>query len=185
MKKLVFLSVIVLLLSSFHFVAYAHPGSLDEKGGHYDSSTGKYHYHHGYPAHLHTNGQCPYDFDDQTNREYNPSQSTNSTTGKMILENSYTLWDHITNIATAIGVSAMLGLLILLVFLKQITTSFKGIQTSVFYDKLVFSSSFLCPFTCTLSSIYNLFGFKVLLFWTIAFFLMYQWAKAVYKKQTK
>ena len=185
MKKLVFLSAIVLLLSSFHFVAYAHPGSLDEKGGHYDSSTGKYHYHHGYPAHQHTNGKCPYDFDDQTNREYYPSHFTNSSTDKIIIEKTYTLWDHMTNIVTAMGVSAMLGLVILLVFWKQITTSFNGIQTSFFYDKLVFSLSFLCPLTCTLSNIYNMYGIQTLLFWPIAFFLMYQWAKAVYKKQTK
>lgn len=45
---------------------YAHPGRTDANGGHYDRSTGEYHYHHGYPAHQHINGTCPYDFDDRT-----------------------------------------------------------------------------------------------------------------------
>ena len=30
-------------------------------GGHYDNSTGKYHFHHGKSAHQHENGRCPYD----------------------------------------------------------------------------------------------------------------------------
>lgn len=41
--------------------AGAHSGKTDANGGHWDNSTGEYHYHHGYPAHQHTNGICPYD----------------------------------------------------------------------------------------------------------------------------
>lgn len=46
--------------------AAAHPGKTDSRGGHYNRSTGEYHYHHGYPAHQHIDGTCPYDFDDKT-----------------------------------------------------------------------------------------------------------------------
>lgn len=56
----------ILLYLSFPLSASAHPGITDSKGGHYDRSTGVYHYHHGYSAHFHSNGQCPYDFDDKT-----------------------------------------------------------------------------------------------------------------------
>lgn len=38
----------------------AHSGRTDSKGGHYNTETGEYHYHHGYPAHQHTGGYCPY-----------------------------------------------------------------------------------------------------------------------------
>ena len=42
----------------------AHSGRTDINGGHRDnknvSGLGPYHYHHGYPAHLHTGGVCPY-----------------------------------------------------------------------------------------------------------------------------
>lgn len=42
----------------------AHSGRTDSRGGHHDyknkSGLGSYHYHHGYPAHLHRNGVCPY-----------------------------------------------------------------------------------------------------------------------------
>lgn len=45
--------------------ALAHSGRTDRSGGHHDnknkSGLGSYHYHcGGYPAHLHTNGVCPY-----------------------------------------------------------------------------------------------------------------------------
>jgi hypothetical protein len=60
----------------------AHPGKTDNNGGHTDSSTGEYHYHHGYPAHDHydMNGDgikdCPYNFDDKTG--YNTGNSSQS-----------------------------------------------------------------------------------------------------------
>lgn len=47
------------------FTVSAHSGRTDAGGGHHDyknvSGLGSYHYHHGYPAHLHENGICPYD----------------------------------------------------------------------------------------------------------------------------
>lgn len=63
MKKwmLVLLSVFLVFTS-----ASAHSGKTDANGGHYDHSTGEYHFHHGFPAHQHTDGVCPYDFEDQT-----------------------------------------------------------------------------------------------------------------------
>ena len=68
MKKLhsfiAFLLLAALLLS---IVSFAHPGRTDSKGGHHDGNS--YHYHHGYPPHKHTNGECPYNFDDQTKHE--------------------------------------------------------------------------------------------------------------------
>lgn len=45
--------------------AQAHSGRTDSQGGHHDnqnkSGLGSYHYHHGYSAHLHPGGVCPYD----------------------------------------------------------------------------------------------------------------------------
>ena len=61
MKK--FLSLVITILFIFSlcsFVVFAHSGRTDSNGGHFDSSTGEYHYHHGYPAHQHPNGVCPY-----------------------------------------------------------------------------------------------------------------------------
>lgn len=62
-----FLAVTVLPVQSGCFVltAEAHSGRTDASGGHRDnknkSGLGSYHYHHGYPAHLHPDGLCPYD----------------------------------------------------------------------------------------------------------------------------
>ena len=47
----------------------AHGGRTDSQGGHYDRSMGEYHFHHGYPAHQHENGVCPYEFDDRTGED--------------------------------------------------------------------------------------------------------------------
>jgi hypothetical protein len=41
-------------------LSFAHSGRTDGKGGHHDNINGGYHYHHGYPAHDHPNGTCPY-----------------------------------------------------------------------------------------------------------------------------
>lgn len=47
-------------------LTFLHSGSTDDITGHYDQYTGEYHYHHGYPAHDHseTNADgtinCPY-----------------------------------------------------------------------------------------------------------------------------
>ena len=53
------------MILSLSLSAFAHGGRTDESGGHKDnknkSGLGGYHYHcGGYPAHLHTNGVCPY-----------------------------------------------------------------------------------------------------------------------------
>lgn len=46
MRRFIFVMALVssLVLCS---LAYAHPGKLDANGGHYDKSTGEYHYHKG------------------------------------------------------------------------------------------------------------------------------------------
>lgn len=72
-KTLLLLSATVLLggvspyipETGMHIVAEAHSGRTDGNGGHRDnknkSGLGSYHYHcGGHPAHLHTNGTCPY-----------------------------------------------------------------------------------------------------------------------------
>ena len=62
MKKLISFVLIYIFALSF---ATAHRGKTDAQGGHYDyeneSGLGSYHYHHGYSAHLHENGVCPYE----------------------------------------------------------------------------------------------------------------------------
>ena len=40
---------------------YAHSGGTDSQGGHWNHSTGEYHFHHGHGEHQHPNGICPYD----------------------------------------------------------------------------------------------------------------------------
>lgn len=58
------LLVILAVLICVPLTVLSHSGRTDESGGHRDnrnvSGLGSYHYHHGYPAHLHENGVCPY-----------------------------------------------------------------------------------------------------------------------------
>lgn len=72
MKRLLVL-VLALLLS---LPVFAHSGGTDSNGGH--NGPGGYHYHHGYPAHQHEGGECPYDFDDRTGESSGTSSSGSS-----------------------------------------------------------------------------------------------------------
>lgn len=80
------LTILSVLLITLIIPVFAHPGSLDANGGHYDRSTGEYHYHHGYPAHQHTNGICPYDFKDNPNDDYSPKKNSSSSNSAITAE---------------------------------------------------------------------------------------------------
>lgn len=89
MRKFVRSLVLVPLLALVCLsVVFAHPGKTDADGGHYNRSTGEYHYHHGYPEHQHPNGECPYDFDDQTGIN-SGSPSTGSSSNLPPVRRSY------------------------------------------------------------------------------------------------
>lgn len=80
-RKLIVSAICFLFLTLLCAGASAHSGRTDSSGGHYDNSTGEYHYHHGYPAHQHENGVCPYDFD---SRSSNSGFSSNSSSGSAL-----------------------------------------------------------------------------------------------------
>ena len=82
MKRLLTALLALLLCCT---VALAHPGSTDAAGGHYDRSTDEYHYHHGYPAHQHPSGVCPYGFDDRTGHNSGTSSGSTSDDGPYVL----------------------------------------------------------------------------------------------------
>ena len=79
-KSLLCLFIVFITILSVIVPAFAHSGRTDSRGGHYDSSTGEYHYHHGYPAHQHTGGKCPYDYDDKTSYNSNTSSTSKNST---------------------------------------------------------------------------------------------------------
>ncbi len=109
MKKLLVALFALLLCCT---VALAHPGGTDAAGGHYDRSTGEYHYHHGHKAHQHYNGQCPYNFDDRTGADSRPSGGSDSGSVEMpVLRNdsdtaepvkaSTSTWDDLVSLITS------------------------------------------------------------------------------------
>lgn len=73
-KLLLFLLICLLIPTT----ASAHAGRTDSNGGHTNHATGEYHYHHGYSAHQHPDGVCPYDFDDQTGQSSGTSSGSSS-----------------------------------------------------------------------------------------------------------
>lgn len=83
MKKILILLTALLVISLVTIMAFAHPGRTDSNGGHTDHSTGEYHYHHGYPAHQHIGGRCPYDYEDRTD------SGSSSSSGSGSYESSY------------------------------------------------------------------------------------------------
>lgn len=70
--------LVIVLLISVPFPVFAHSGGTDEYGGHYVDGTNEYHYHHGYPAHDHVDGKCPYDFDDNVDHDRDNSSDDSS-----------------------------------------------------------------------------------------------------------
>ena len=84
MKKCISFLLLVLLCVAIPCVAFAHSGRTDGDGGHTESSTGEYHWHHGYPAHDHYdmdgNGtiDCPYNFVDHTDHSTGSSSSSST-----------------------------------------------------------------------------------------------------------
>lgn len=96
-------------------IAQAHSGRTDSQGGHHDyknkSGLGSYHYHHGYPAHLHPNGVCPYDNANASsaanqNSSSAPAQKTqpvlNAADYKLVFDSAYYYNNH-TDLQTTIG----------------------------------------------------------------------------------
>lgn len=101
-KRLLFFLTLICLVIVFTIPVFAHSGRTDSNGGHYDTSTGEYHYHHGYSAHQHTNGVCPYEYDDKTSHNSNQdsgskssSQDSTSFFGYLV---SFILWVLITGL---------------------------------------------------------------------------------------
>ena len=86
MKARIRAAAVICTAAVMAMTAMAHSGRTDGDGGHYDSSTGEYHYHHGYPAHQHIDidgdgiPDCPFDFDDKTGQS-SGSPGTGSWTG--------------------------------------------------------------------------------------------------------
>ena len=60
-----FVLVLVFIILLIPASVLAHSGRTDGNGGHTDKSTGVYHYHHGYSAHQHPGGVCPYEDDSE------------------------------------------------------------------------------------------------------------------------
>ena len=97
-KKIVkFTSICVLTIIIMCNITFAHSGRTDSNGGHRDnknkSGLGSYHYHcGGHPAHLHTNGICPYSNNSatSTNKGNTSDSSTATNTNKGNTSNSST-----------------------------------------------------------------------------------------------
>ena len=82
LKKLISITLLITSLVT-PISANAHSGRTDSKGGHRDnknvSGLGSYHYHcGGNPAHLHTNGVCPYNSTSSNSSSSSSSSSSNA-----------------------------------------------------------------------------------------------------------
>ena len=81
-KKIVTVILIFVFSILICNITFAHSGRTDSNGGHKDnknkSGLGSYHYHcGGHPAHLHTNGVCPYS-SSSSKTTYKSSSSSSS-----------------------------------------------------------------------------------------------------------
>ncbi len=108
MKK--FLSLILALIMVCS-ITLAHSGRTDANGGHHNRSTGEYHYHHGYSAHQHENGVCPYSKINNATSTSNKNNSDTSSTPTSIAVQK----DKDSNKAT---IDSLLGYGIIFIFIS-------------------------------------------------------------------
>lgn len=74
MRKISITAILLIIVTALsHFTVLSHSGRTDSNGGHYNRSTGEYHYHHGLPAHDHEDGICSYS---STNASQKNSRNT-------------------------------------------------------------------------------------------------------------
>lgn len=84
-RKIITIILIITSIITIEINAEAHSGRTDANGGHRDnknkSGLGSYHYHcGGHPAHLHTNGVCPYSSKSSSSSSKKSSNSKNKST---------------------------------------------------------------------------------------------------------
>jgi hypothetical protein len=86
MKKIFIIAILSVFVCGAPHYSYAHSGRTDSSGGHKDnknaSGLGAYHYHHGYKAHLHSDGLCPYDSVSENKKEKNNESASDSAESK-------------------------------------------------------------------------------------------------------
>ena len=81
-KRIITIVVSAILIFIFALPVFAHPGSLDENGGHYDRKTGEYHYHDG----DHTTNPTP---------APTPTEKPNTAPSSLDNENTLSAWNLI------------------------------------------------------------------------------------------
>ena len=87
------ITVLIVFLLMICTTSYAHSGRTDSNGGHRDnqnkSGLGSYHYHcGGHPAHLYTNGVCPYSSSSSSSKKSSGSKTKSSSSSKTTTSSS-------------------------------------------------------------------------------------------------
>ncbi len=124
-KKLFMFCLLIIIVFSLPQSVSAHPGKTDSSGGHYNHSTGEYHYHHGYSAHDHWDMDddgdidCPYRFDDQTSHNSGSISSSNSSSvssGK----NNFSTTEQTEEVTVPSFIYWIIGFLIIVIIIMYI-----------------------------------------------------------------
>lgn len=84
MKKNLIILLFIIASLSVAITSFAHSGRTDSRGGHYNRSTGEYHYHHGYPEHSHPGGICPYENKSTTREDTTTTSESKKRTEKSL-----------------------------------------------------------------------------------------------------
>ena len=140
MKKILFLLLTLILLTQN---ITAHPGSLDENGGHYNRKTGEYHYHEG--THTESNSSSSKNSSTPYNGSFNKKTPTTPYKDKTITESAEkmsepkaTSYDKKGSYLSSIGLGGWIIISIL----------FISLICGLIYDaKSTLSTIILLPFT--------------------------------------
>ena len=153
--------------------AFAHPGRTDSKGGHYDRQNGGYHYHHGYSAHHHPNGVCPYETENSyyvQDDDYISDNKKNKSSFDFLVKLSSDFTWHTSDAVHLLVYFFIIAIIIRVAFFQR-----SKITKSILTLKIL-NANHICLFiyfaiglVCSLSLVfpYHLSGFEFILQWSL------------------
>lgn len=96
--------IILIYLFVVSNLLLGHSGRTDSNGGHRDnrnkSGLGYYHYHHGYGPHLHEDGVCPYEIEEEVEVKKTETKKIVSITKKKLEKKKEKLYYSIDDVYT-------------------------------------------------------------------------------------
>lgn len=123
-KATVIITIAALISVLLSTVAFAHPGRTDSKGGHWDHSTGTYHYHDGSSVGKNSNSSSNTQSYDYNYYSSNNDIASSSYTGSNNQMDNFSEIDIIIAIVTALSIVAVVAFVVISIVDREYMNKF-------------------------------------------------------------